>query len=641
MRPRGRGSRRFLLYAGLLVGFCVLLAFVGCGATAGNGQLVAAMNGVNFGAVTIGQAGTATVSVRNTGSGDVEVSSIGFSGGPFTLAVPVTYPFTIASGSTYSFQVRFNPSQAGQVTGMVTVFSNAASTPPAVGLTGLGVNVAATAPAGQLSGISCNNSSMVGAGTDNCFVALNGPAGTGGLTVSLDSTSAAVTVPATVTVPAGTTGVGFSAKVTAVSSSQSAVLTANAGEVSESFALELGAALRILSASASHISFGNVEVNATETQSVVLTSSGTESVTITSTSLTGTGFAADGLSLPVVLNPGQAVVLNIEFNPTAAGGVNGKLTIATNNSSGKSMVIGLSGTGAGSGGGSGGSPGGTAVPAALSCASATMTGSGTDSCTLSLSAAGPAGGLAVTLSSSNTAVTVPSSVTVPSGAISVEFSATAAAVSTAQTATLSAVANGGSQSFALQLNAAGAFLSASQASLTFGNISLNGLGTQTLTLTSTGTQPVTVSAVLLTGSAFTMSGVTVPVTLNPGQSITMLVEFVPTLAGAASGQISVSSSATPGGSMMIPLSGTGEVPYEVNLAWSAPTTSADAVVGYNIYRTLSGTSSYELLNSAVNTMTTFTDSTVENGQSYVYYVTSVDSAGVESTPSNAFDVAIP
>jgi fibronectin type 3 domain-containing protein len=43
----------------------------------------------------------------------------------------------------------------------------------------------------------------------------------------------------------------------------------------------------------------------------------------------------------------------------------------------------------------------------------------------------------------------------------------------------------------------------------------------------------------------------------------------------------------------------------------------------------------------VNTGTTFTDTTVANGQSYVYYVTSVDVAGAESVPSNTFDATIP
>ena len=60
----------------------------------------------------------------------------------------------------------------------------------------------------------------------------------------------------------------------------------------------------------------------------------------------------------------------------------------------------------------------------------------------------------VSLASSNSAVTVPSTVTVPAGATSAGFTATASSVSTAQTVTLTATASGVSEIFNLQLGAA-------------------------------------------------------------------------------------------------------------------------------------------------------------------------------------------
>jgi hypothetical protein len=639
---RGSRSRRYFLYAGLLAGFCVLLAFAGCGATAGIGELKAAQTGINFGPVTVGQTGTETLVFMNGGTGAVQVSSVSVVGASFKLASSGKFPAMVAAGAGYAFQVQFSPSAAGNATGQVTVISDAsAGGLPTVSLSGLGVQNVSAASTVALSGISCSNASMVGAGTDNCFVALNSAAGSGGLTVSLASNSAAVQLPATVTVPANTTGVGFTAKVDAVTSPVSTILTASADGVSESFALDLGAALRILSASASHVQFGSVAINSTATQSVVLASAGTEAVTIESASITGAGFSIGGLALPVTLNPGQVVVLNLQFDPGSSGNATGQVTLTTDSSSGRAMVINLSGSGAGTGSGGSGGESTTPVPSALSCGSASMTGAGTDSCTVTLSTAAPAGGVVVALASNNAAVTLPASVTVPDGAVSAGFVASAAAVTATQTATLTAAANGGFQPFALQLNAAGAFLSASQASIGFGNVSLNALGAQALTLTSTGTLPVTVNTAVLTGTGFTMSGIALPITLNPGQSVTLALEFVPTLEGAASGQLTVTSSATSGGTMLIPLTGTGAIPYEVNLTWDAPATSADAVAGYNVYRSLSGVSSYQLVNSGVNATTTYTDNTVQDGQSYVYYITSVDSSGGESTPSNAFDVTIP
>ena len=50
----------------------------------------------------------------------------------------------------------------------------------------------------MLSALSCASGSMTAAGSDSCTVTLNAAAGTGGFSVSLASSSSAVTVPATV-----------------------------------------------------------------------------------------------------------------------------------------------------------------------------------------------------------------------------------------------------------------------------------------------------------------------------------------------------------------------------------------------------------------------------------------------------------
>ncbi|MGC2502262.1 MAG: IPT/TIG domain-containing protein, partial [Silvibacterium sp.] len=96
----------------------------------------------------------------------------------------------------------------------------------------------------------------------------------------------------------------------------------------------------------------------------------------------------------------------------------------------------------------------SATLSGLSCSNGTMTGAGMDACTVTLTGAGGTGGMAVSLSSGSSAVTVPSSVTVPAGASSAGFTATVSAVTTSQTATLTASAGGVTRSYALQLTAA-------------------------------------------------------------------------------------------------------------------------------------------------------------------------------------------
>ena len=244
------------------------------------------------------------------------------------------------------------------------------------------------------------------------------------------------------------------------------------------------------------------------------------------------------------------------------------------------------------------------------------------------------------LGSSNAAVTVPATVTIPANAIGATFTASVSSVTSAQAVTLTASAGGISQTFALQLNAALPTLTVSPANIAFGNVTVNTPATQPLTLTSTGTAPVTVSSGAVSGTGFTMEAATFPVTLNPGLVVTLDVQFDPTVAGSSTGQLTVQSNSSSNSTAMTSLSGTGE-PHQVTLSWQAPANSSVLVAGYNSYRAPSGSTAFQLLNSSIDTQTTYVDSTVQGGLSYTYYVTSVSSAGVESTPSNQVSATVP
>jgi fibronectin type 3 domain-containing protein len=129
--------------------------------------------------------------------------------------------------------------------------------------------------------------------------------------------------------------------------------------------------------------------------------------------------------------------------------------------------------------------------------------------------------------------------------------------------------------------------------------------------------------------------------LNPNQSTTLQVQFKPAAAGAVTGSLTISSNSTSGSTAVVSLSGTGTaVAHEVDLSWSAPTSSPDPVAGYNVYRTTGGGAN-QLINTSIETLTTYADSTVVSGSTYNYTVTSVDSNGVESVPSNEVTVTVP
>jgi fibronectin type 3 domain-containing protein len=133
-------------------------------------------------------------------------------------------------------------------------------------------------------------------------------------------------------------------------------------------------------------------------------------------------------------------------------------------------------------------------------------------------------------------------------------------------------------------------------------------------------------------------------TLNPGQTATLSIEFDPTAAGAVSGSLTLTSNSCTGSSAVITLTGTGEAAstsYEVNLTWDAPSSSSDPVAGYNVYRSPSGATSYQMLNTSAITQTSYVDTSAQAGQTYDYIVESVDASGVTSTPSNMASATIP
>jgi len=128
--------------------------------------------------------------------------------------------------------------------------------------------------------------------------------------------------------------------------------------------------------------------------------------------------------------------------------------------------------------------------------------------------------------------------------------------------------------------------------------------------------------------------------LNSGQTLGLTLQFDPTATGAVTGQLTITSNSSANATTVISLTGTGSS-HKVALSWNSPTSCADLIAGYYVYRAAGGTTSYQRLNSTLDQATTYTDGTVQSGKSYVYVVRTVDTSGAESTPSNGTTVTIP
>lgn len=577
-----------------------------------------------------------------------------------TITLSATAPsggFAVSAGSN-SAAVTLPPSvivATGSASASFTAYVSAVSAAQAVTLTASAGGVVEDfavqlnaanrdgPSAATLSGLNCFRSSMTGAGTDRCTITLDAAAPSGGFAVSLGSTSGAVTVPASMTVAAGSTSADFNANISAVSTAQTVTLTASAGNAVETFSLQLNAASRN-DPSAPALSGLGCSLSS-------MTGAGTDRCTITlNTAAPSGGFAVslssngDAVTVPAsVTVAAGATSASFIANISAVATVQTVILTASADGVGEAFDLQLSASS---------QPGASApVLSGLSCGLSSMTGAGTDNCTVALSAAAPGGGFAVSLGSNNAAVALPATAIVAAGSTSASFTATVSAVTTAQTVTLTASAGGVAEAFDLQLSTAsqggtsGPLLDINATNITFGDVSVNTPATQSVTLTSTGTAAVAVSAATVTGSGFTLSGATFPLTLNLNQTVTLSIEFDPTVQGAATGTLTVVSTSLTSPTATVGLSGTGEAGTagtgQVDLTWNAPTNSPDPVAGYNVYRSPSGAYSFVPLNSSVLTQTTYIDSTAENGQAYDYIVESVDANGLSSAPTNIATLTLP
>ena len=181
-------------------------------------------------------------------------------------------------------------------------------------------------------------------------------------------------------------------------------------------------------------------------------------------------------------------------------------------------------------------------------------------------------------------------------------------------------------------------LTVSPQSLAFGNVLIGTSAKQTVTLSNSSSTSITVNSVGISGTGFSQTSPTLPLTLASGQSSSVTVTFAPQNSGSVSGALQISSNAS-NPSVSVALSGTGStVQHSVDVNWAASTST---VAGYNVYRgTVSG-GPYSKINTTLITGLTYNDNTVSSGATYYYVVTAVAADGTESPFSSQVQAAIP
>ncbi len=605
------------------------LTLAGSGVAA-NATLIANPGSVTFGSVAAGSSATQTITLTNSGTTPTTISTASISGTGFTMS-GLAASQTIQAGQSASFTAKLSPASGGSASGAISITSNAQNSPLTIALSGTGAQGALS------SNPSSFNFGTVQAGTSVSQTITLTNTGTSSVAVSAGSISGAgfsMSTLAPQTINPGQ-GVSFSAQfapTSAGSMSGSIAIASNAPGSPMTIALSGTGSQGALSASPSTFNFGSVQVGGTGTQTIRLTNTGTASVTVSSAGISGSGFSISGLPSSQTISAGQSSTFIASFAPTSSGSSSGSIVIASN-APGSPLTITLSGTGT--------QPQLTMTPSNVTFANVVV--GNTNSQTITIKNSGTSN---LTISQANTSGTgfgisgLSLQTPIAPGA-SVAFNATFTPSSAGSASgSVLLISNAPNSPFTIPLVgtgiAASYALTASPASVPFGNVNVGNTSSQTVTLTNSGNSDSTISSVTITGAGFSSNGIPANLTLSPHQSATLTVAFTPAASGAANGTVSIASNGS--SPTTISLSGTGATQsHSVVLTWAASTSSG--VTGYNVYRGSSSSGPYTLTSSA-GPGTTYTDATVQSGQTYYYVVTSLES-GVESGYSSPAVATVP
>ena len=441
--------------------------------------------------------------------------------------------------------------------------------------------------------------------------------------------------------------------------------------------------------SSASLNLGIAMVGTTAKGTLTITNAGGANLILSLVSVSGGSFAVSGMTTPSTIIPGNSALLTVSFSPTSAGTDSGSISITSNDPKTPTTIITLAGTG-------------TLTPVAPTIttppANQTVTAGQTASFTVVAGGTAPlsfqwqkngASIAGATSASYTTAVTTTSDSgstfravvsntvgTVTSAAANLTVNAVPTPGKTYSISGAITPAAGGSGA---TVTLSGAATGTTTANNT-GNYSFTGLanGRYAITPDRTGytfspsAEGVTVSGANVTGINFTataqvsqtysISGTITPVAGGSGATVSLSGTGSATtttnsagnyiFTGLSNGAYTITPSnigytfspanpsVTVNGTNLanVNFTATTQQAHSVALSWDASTST---VSGYNVYRsTLSGTG-YTKINSSVIPALAYSDSTVQNGITYYYVSTAVDSSGNESVYSNETQAIIP
>ena len=545
--------------------------------------LTATPDSLSFGSKDVDDGATAgqTSVIENTGTEPVTFTGITVDSGWTRLtgnAEDCATTETLAAGEECDLRIAFDPSATGAQTGEATIDSNAPDETVALSGTGIQTELSrspTTLPFGSQDlnegPTATQTSTITNSGTET--VTLVGISGSGDTTQFERLTGDTDDCTDTTVLAAGE-DCDLRARFDPTTiGGKSATYTVDSNAADITVDVTGTGTLKALSPSPATLPFGSQDIDdgATSVQTSVVTNSGTEAITIVSVGVTGdTAHFTRLADAPTTdCTDGDVLAVNdtcnvrAQFDPTSVGAKSATVTIDSN---APDATVSLTGTGT--------QTELTRSPTSLTYADrdiddgpsaaqeSTVTNSGTE--TVDLDAV-TFGGTNPTqfdqLTDEGTDCTAATTLTAGQTCkLRLRFDPSTVG---AKSATVTVESNAADVSVAVSGTGIQTLLSPSPAALAFGNQNINdgATATQTSTVTNAGTEPITFTAIDMTGDTTQFARLitagddcTASTTLTAGQTCKVRAQFDPTATGAKSATITIDSNAA---DATIGLTGTG------------------------------------------------------------------------------------
>ncbi|UCE17402.1 MAG: choice-of-anchor D domain-containing protein [Gemmatimonadota bacterium] len=515
-------------------------------------------DGHDFGGVLVGSSNTWTLTVSNAGTDTLFVDGLTSSHSEFDLELP-SFPQVLMPDESFDVIVTFTPTEMAAVAGSLLILSNDPDdTEFALPLSGEGI----------LPDIALSHSSYdfgnvpLASAVEWIFTIYN--EGTAPLLVTDVSTDHPAFSVLSPNFPQ-LIGEGDSLEVTVAFQSEtegaeSATLTVRSADPDEgtlriSLSAEAVKMPDIEVADTSH-DFGQLLVQTSSEWVLGITNAGSEQLIISRIEFDSADFLVISHAFPQFLPAGERLDITIMFTPSVVGIISAQATIVSDDPDEENVIVSLSGEG-------------VAPDIALSAAGHDFGGvivgdSEEWVLTISNDGSGPLTVNSVSSDHSDFSVTSPSfpqMVAIGENIdVTITFEPTGQGTESATLTVSSNDPDEPSVRLSLDGEALVPDLEVSALSYDFGDVLIDSLSVLTLVLTNVGTGPVTIAEVETGHPDVSVASPSFPRTIEVGNSVNLILHYVPTSRGSLATQLIIRSNDPSEGTMTLELTGIGAPP---------------------------------------------------------------------------------